>query len=78
MGVERSVTRWYLQRQTILSEINLLEAQVAQIQHYDDAESEPVSSGNVPVADLANLLQQLEQCRGRLNTLGPCPKPMMG
>lgn len=78
MGVERSVTRWYLQRQTVLYEINRLEAQVAQIQHHDDAESEPIPSDDVPVADISKILQQLERSRERLKTLGPCPKPIMG
>ena len=32
MGVERAVTRWYLQRQTILNEIAQLEQRVAEIQ----------------------------------------------
>lgn len=32
MGVERAVTRWYLQRQTILNEIDQLEQQMAELQ----------------------------------------------
>ncbi|BCL83470.1 hypothetical protein ccbrp13_59350 [Ktedonobacteria bacterium brp13] len=32
MGVERAVTRWYLQRQTILNEIAQLEQRIAEIQ----------------------------------------------
>jgi hypothetical protein len=78
MGVERSVTRWYIQRQTILYEITALETKMAQLQHRDDAEAEPVSSEGGPGVNLAELIQQLTTSREKLKTLGPCPKPMMG
>jgi hypothetical protein len=72
MGVERSVTRWYVQRQIILNEIALLEEQLKY-----------VSSTNVQTSDtadtkIAELLLQLARARGKLSSLGPCPKPMMG
>jgi hypothetical protein len=35
MGVERAVTRWYLQRQTILNEIVQLEQQMAELQQQE-------------------------------------------
>jgi len=81
MGVERAVTRWYLQRQTILNEIAQLECQVADLQavHVSlinleqqvQQEEEGVEPDNVP-------LQQLQQAQAKLDALGPCPKPMMG
>lgn len=76
MGVERSVTYWYIQRQTILNEIALLEAQLKQM-------PVPISLANVqastiPDAKSAELLLQLAKAREKLSSLGPCPKPMMG
>lgn len=81
MGVERAVTRWYLQRQTILNEIAQLECQIAELQavHVSlinlelqvQQEEEGVEPDNVP-------LQQLQQAQAKLDALGPCPKPMMG
>ena len=78
MGVERAVTRWYIQRQIVSYEITMLEIKVAQLQHRDDAEAELASSWEEPVLSLAELLQQLAMKRETLKTLGPCPKPMMG
>jgi hypothetical protein len=78
MGVERSVSRWYIQQQTILYEITALETKIAQLQHRHDAEAEPVFSEGEPVVELAGLLQQLALSREKLKILGPCPKPMMG
>jgi hypothetical protein len=76
MGVERSVTYWYIQRQTILNEIASLEAQLKQV-------SAPLSLTNgqvsaVPDAKGAEFLRQLARAREKLKSLGPCPKPMMG
>ena len=76
MGVERSVTCWHAQRQIILNEIALLESQLRHL-------SVPVSLVNVQTANMADariaeLLQQLARARGKLSSLGPCPRPMMG
>jgi len=76
MGVERSVTRWYVKRQTILNEIALLESQLKLV-------SVPVLLANVQTGDIADtrtveLLLQLARAQEKLNSLGPCPKPMMG
>jgi len=81
MGVERAVTRWYLQRQTILNEIAQLECQIAELQATPvpptnlelqaQQEEEGVEPDSVP-------LQQLQQAQAKLDALGPCPKPMMG
>ncbi len=76
MGVERSVTCWHAQRQITLNEIALLESQLGYV-------SVPVSLANVqtdaiPDAKNAELVLQLARARGKLSSLGPCPKPMMG
>jgi len=69
MGVERAVTRWYVQRQAYLDEIASLEARLAQIQTggQESASKEP-----------GEIKQQLANLQARLRALGPCPKPMMG
>ncbi|GHO91453.1 hypothetical protein KSF_015010 [Reticulibacter mediterranei] len=77
MGVERAVTRWYVQRQVILDEIALLEASL-------QTEHELGESGetNVVRADAASeytaSMSKLAMAQERLRLLGPCPKPMMG
>lgn len=70
MGVERSVTRWYIQRDIILKEIELLERKLA-----GTPASNQHSSGEKESVDA---LLQLARAREKLVTLGPCPKPMMG
>ena len=72
MGVERSVTCWYIQQRAIINEIVLLEEQ---LKH--------VLLANVQIGDMADtrsaeLLLQLARARGKLSSRGPCPKPMMG
>ncbi len=70
MGVERAVTRWYLQHQSILNEIAALEAKLAQVQ------TERQKPDNT--TEQVDIEQQLTSAQTRLRTLGPCPKPMMG
>jgi hypothetical protein len=69
MGVERAVTRWYVQRQVLLDEITALETQVASSSANDDATSSRSDS---------DVVQKLAQAQEKLRVLGPCPKPMMG
>lgn len=69
MGIERAVTRWYLQRQAYKNEIALLETKLAQMQ---TGEQEPESKERLDIE------QQLADIQAKLRTLGPCPKPMMG
>ena len=75
MGVERAVTRWYLQHQRISDEIAALEAKIEHIQQVQ-------TEGNVGNLEQqpaeVEALQQLVDARSRLLALGPCPKPMMG
>ena len=68
MGVERAVTRWYVQRQMILYEITSLEARLQQIQATKQPESE----------ELAAIWRQLAGAREKLRLAGSCPKAMMG
>jgi hypothetical protein len=80
MGVERSVTRWYVQRQTILSEIALLESQLWRTAGANiDSHTETPTDGNkIASVKSAELLLQLTRARGKLRSLGPCPRSMMG
>lgn len=76
MGVERAVTRWYIQRQPILEQIAGLEALLAS----DRGEAEPIEPETTPLENLdaQEVAQRLKQAQERLRALGPCPKPMMG
>jgi hypothetical protein len=70
MGVERSVTRWYLQRQMLLNEIASLEER---LRHFPPAQQE------VPrQEEQVKLQQQLSAAEEKLRSMGTCPKPMMG
>ncbi len=75
MGVERAVTRWYLQRQSILNEIATLEAELAKDTQAQEQKQGP--DNNSEQVD-AEIRQQLVSAQQKLRTLGPCPKPMMG
>lgn len=78
MGVERSVTRWYLQRQLILNEIEQLEAR----QTLSSTEQAAIESGNEGTIEVKEGQEavdaQLTMARSKLKALGHCPKPMMG
>jgi hypothetical protein len=67
MGVERAVTRWYVQRQRITDEIALLEAKLAQAQFEQQSAD-----------DVVNIEKRLAALQAKLRTFGPSPKPMMG
>jgi len=69
MGIERAVTRWYLQRLAYESEAAALEATLSAMQtNGQEHESK----------ERAEVEKQLAHTRARLHALGPCPKPMMG
>lgn len=72
MGIERSVTRWYMRQQSILGEIAVLKEQLRNIPVFD------VQENTIADARNAELLLQLEKAREKLSSLGPSPKPMMG
>ncbi len=67
MGVERAVTRWYVQRQLLLDEIILLETKIA-----------PSSTDDGAISQQEETLQKLAQAQEKLRVLGNCPRPMMG
>ncbi len=69
MGVERAVTRWYLQRQAYQNEIIALETKLAAMQ---TGEKGPESR------EQTDIEKQLVKAQNRLRTTGPCPKAMMG
>jgi hypothetical protein len=72
MGVERAVTRWYVQRQRLLMEIAALERSLSELT------AEAARSSAPPSSRIAQQRARLEAARERLRLLGPCPKPMMG
>ena len=74
MGVERAVTRWYLQRQSILQEIAMLEAAVRSAAASQQHES--VTNNGKQAAE--EKMQQLAEAQKKLRALGACPRPMMG
>ena len=67
MGVERAVTRWYVQRQLLLDEIILLKTKIA-----------PSSTDDGAISQQVETLQKLAQAQEKLRVLGACPRPMMG
>ena len=93
MGVERAVTRWYVQRQILLDEIATFEAKLANLQNQQNQQDqsqpgEQQTSGNGNTATgaeakaetetRADIERKLAEAQERLLTLGPCPKSMMG
>lgn len=77
MGVERAVTRWYVRRQAILSEIALLEARLkADATLEVSLEAEQVAEG--ANNEQSEVIAELAKAQEKLHLLGPCPKPMMG
>lgn len=83
MGVERSVTRWYLQRQFILSEIMQLEIKLGlsstdmTVADSTDESADEMKVGPEKI-DLEAVSLQIIAARNKLKALGHCPKPMMG
>jgi len=69
MGVERAVTRWYVQRQLLLDEIAALEAKL-----------QPVKENTQPSPgeEQRTLRRQIAEVQEKLRLIGSCPKPMMG
>ena len=67
MGVERAVTRWYVQRQLLLDQIASLEKEIA-----------PSSTDDGATGQQIETRQKLTQAQEKLRVLGSCPRPMMG
>lgn len=72
MPSERSVARWYIQRQIIMEEITLLKEQLRQIPENG------IQIDETAETRIAELLLQLAKAKEKLSSLGPCPRPMMG
>jgi len=69
MGVERAVTRWYVQRQILLNEIAELEAKLL---------PSGVDAQQTESKAAAALKRQVAEGLEKLRLMGSCPKPMMG
>ena len=69
MGIERAVTRWYLQRIAYESEAASLEAKLSEIRN---------NTQELGSKERAEYEKKLSHTLSRLQTLGPCPKAMMG
>ena len=69
MGVERAVTRWYVQRQALLYEIAELEAKLR---------PPGVDAQQTESEETAALKRQISEALEKLRLMGSCPKPMMG
>lgn len=67
MGIERSITRWLVQRELLLSEENALKLQIEQ-----------AATGSAKKSPTLEIEEALEKTQERLRLLGPCPRPMMG
>lgn len=85
MGVERAVTRWYVQRQLILDEIATLQANLLQNQPpqqaaagQQPAEAAPNAETQPNAEAIAEIERKLAEAQSRLIALGPCPRTMMG
>ncbi|HXL36710.1 MAG TPA: hypothetical protein VN954_05850 [Ktedonobacteraceae bacterium] len=69
MGIERAVTRWYLQRIAYESEAASLEAKLSEVRN---------NAQELGSKERAEFEKKLAHTLARLQTLGPCPKAMMG
>jgi len=81
MGIERTVTLWYLHRQLLLNELALLEAQLVQIHaasYSEVAQPEARKGASPSPAKSVEVEKQYKRTQEMLRNLGPCPRPMMG
>jgi hypothetical protein len=81
MGIERTVTLWYLHRQILLNELAILADQLVQIRTTSDSEvvQSEARKGTSPFpAECVEIEEQYKRVQERLHNLGPCPRPMMG
>jgi hypothetical protein len=69
MGIERSATRWYLQRLAYESEAASIEAKLSEARS---------NAQGLESKERSNFEKQLAQILTKLHRLGPCPKAMMG
>ena len=81
MGIERTITLWYLHRQMLLQELASLEAQLVQIPTdlYSEVGQTEIGKGaSSSPTDYVEIEKQCKRVQERLHNLGPCPRPMMG
>ncbi len=78
MGVERSVIRWYIQRQLILNEIDALEDQLQSSDFSPSNEGKEREQTVTGVTDKSELQHRRIEAQRKLQALGECPRPMMG
>jgi hypothetical protein len=69
MGIERTATRWYLQRIVYESEAAKVEARLSGIRN---------NIQELENKERAEFEKQLAHALAKLHALGPCPKAMMG
>ncbi len=69
MGIERSATRWYLQRSAYQKERSVLENKLVEIQNKPQ---------RLEGIERAEAEKQLADLLAKLHAMGPCPKAMMG
>ncbi len=69
MGIERAVTRWYLQRIAYESKVATIEAKLSGMRN---------NAQELESKERADYEKQLAHALAGLQTLGPCPKAMMG
>lgn len=69
MGVERAVTRWYVQRQLLFEEIAALEAKL---------QAAKENTQPSPGEEQKTLERKIAEVHEKLRLMGSCPKPMMG
>jgi hypothetical protein len=81
MGIERTVTLWYLHRQTLLNELASLEARLVQMRPIPFSEAVPSEAKQeaspIPT-ELVEIETEYKRVQEKLRNLGPCPHPMMG
>jgi hypothetical protein len=80
MGVERTVTLWYLHRQMLLGELASLEAELVQIPTASSFQGvQPETSEEAEQSETEKgREEQRKRVQERLRNLGPCPRAMMG
>lgn len=69
MGIERATTRWYLQRIAYEGQAATVEAKLSEMRN---------NAQELESKERVELEKQLAHALAKLQTLGPCPKAMMG
>jgi hypothetical protein len=78
MGIERTVTLWYLHRQMLLQELASLEAQLLLMHTASEHQAVQSQATDGSCNPPLEIEMQYKRVQERLRNLGPCPRPMMG